>query len=102
MCSFFGFMLLSRFTHATLNCLRIEMSAATDSKDSKTPAAAQRVVDMRSDTVTKPTPAMRKAMAEAEVGDDVMGDDPSVNKLQADVAAILGYVEPVCLRCGQD
>ena len=43
-------------------------------------------IDLRSDTVTRPTPAMRKAMAEAEVGDDVFGDDPSVNRLQ-DIAA---------------
>jgi len=40
------------------------------------------VVDLRSDTVTKPTPAMRRAMAEAEVGDDVYGEDPTVNKLE--------------------
>ncbi len=39
-------------------------------------------IDLRSDTVTKPTPAMRKAMAEAEVGDDVFGEDPTVNALQ--------------------
>lgn len=38
-----------------------------------------RVVDLRSDTVTKPGPAMRQAMAEAEVGDDVLGEDPKVN-----------------------
>lgn len=42
-------------------------------------AACSRVVDLRSDTVTKPGPEMRRAMAEAEVGDDVMGEDPSVN-----------------------
>jgi threonine aldolase len=47
------------------------------------------VVDLRSDTVTKPTPAMRAAMAAAEVGDDVFGDDPTVNALQARVAALL-------------
>ncbi|KAM8837214.1 threonine aldolase 1 [Spinachia spinachia] len=44
-------------------------------------AARSRVVDLRSDTVTKPGPAMRRAMSEAEVGDDVMGEDPSVNEL---------------------
>ena len=44
------------------------------------------VVDLRSDTVTKPTPAMRRAMAEAEVGDDVYGEDPTVNRLQARAA----------------
>jgi len=45
-------------------------------------------VDLRSDTVTKPTPAMRRAMAEAEVGDDVYGEDPTVNRLQAHAAEI--------------
>ena len=47
-------------------------------------------IDLRSDTVTKPTPAMRKAMAEAEVGDDVFGEDPTVNFLQEKVAKLLG------------
>jgi len=46
-------------------------------------------IDLRSDTVTKPTPAMRKAMAEAEVGDDVFGEDPTVNILQEKVANLL-------------
>ena len=48
-------------------------------------------VDLRSDTVTKPTPAMRAAMAAAEVGDDVFGDDPTVNALQERIAALLGF-----------
>src|ERR1700683_5579134 len=47
-------------------------------------------VDLRSDTVTKPTAAMRRAMAEAEVGDDVYGEDPTVNKLQARAGEIFG------------
>lgn len=47
-------------------------------------------IDLRSDTVTKPTPEMREAMAEAEVGDDVYGDDPTVNKLQEKAAEMLG------------
>jgi threonine aldolase len=47
-------------------------------------------VDIRSDTLTKPTPAMRRAMAEAEVGDDVFGEDPTVNRLEARVAERLG------------
>ena len=47
-------------------------------------------IDLRSDTVTQPSPAMLQAMAEAEVGDDVFGDDPTVNKLQEKVAAMLG------------
>ncbi|HEX4664177.1 MAG TPA: low specificity L-threonine aldolase [Terriglobales bacterium] len=46
------------------------------------------VIDLRSDTVTRPTPAMRQAMAEAEVGDDVYGEDPTVNRLEAVAARI--------------
>src|SRR5258708_35320762 len=46
-------------------------------------------IDLRSDTVTHPTPAMRKAMAEAEVGDDVYGEDPTVNELQQYAADLL-------------
>ena len=49
-----------------------------------------KTIDLRSDTVTQPTAAMRAAMAAAEVGDDVFGDDPSVNALQARIAAMLG------------
>jgi threonine aldolase len=48
-------------------------------------------MDFRSDTVTRPTAAMRAAMAAAEVGDDVFGDDPNVNALQEEVAALLGF-----------
>jgi threonine aldolase len=47
-------------------------------------------IDLRSDTVTKPTPEMRKAMAEAEVGDDVYGEDPTVNRLEQKAAQLLG------------
>ncbi|MGH2820317.1 MAG: threonine aldolase family protein, partial [Actinomycetota bacterium] len=47
-------------------------------------------IDLRSDTVTRPTPEMRRAMAEAEVGDDVFGDDPTVNALQELAAGLLG------------
>jgi threonine aldolase len=47
-------------------------------------------IDLRSDTVTRPTAAMREAMARAEVGDDVFGEDPTVNRLQARVAELLG------------
>jgi len=49
-----------------------------------------RILDFRSDTVTRPTPGMRSAMAAAEVGDDVFGDDPTVNRLQRRVAEMLG------------
>jgi threonine aldolase len=48
------------------------------------------IVDLRSDTVTRPSPPMREAMARAAVGDDVYGEDPSVNQLQERVAALLG------------
>jgi threonine aldolase len=47
-------------------------------------------IDLRSDTVTQPSPAMREAMARAEVGDDVFGDDPTVNRLQSELAARFG------------
>jgi threonine aldolase len=49
-----------------------------------------KVIDLRSDTVTKPSPAMRRAMAEAEVGDDVYIEDPTVNRLQARAAEMFG------------
>ncbi len=49
-----------------------------------------KIIDLRSDTVTRPSPEMRRAMAEAEVGDDVFGDDPTVNLLQSKVAELLG------------
>jgi len=57
-------------------------------------------VDLRSDTVTRPTPAMRRAMAEAEVGDDVFGDDPTVNRLQERVAERLGKEAEIYVASG--
>jgi threonine aldolase len=48
------------------------------------------MIDLRSDTVTRPTPAMRQAMASAEVGDDVYGEDPTVNRLEKEAAAVFG------------
>ncbi|MBX5495708.1 MAG: low specificity L-threonine aldolase, partial [Bryobacteraceae bacterium] len=48
------------------------------------------MIDLRSDTVTRPTPEMRRAMAEAEVGDDVYGEDPTVNRLERRAAEIFG------------
>lgn len=53
-------------------------------------STAPRVIDLRSDTLTKPTTAMRQAMAEAEVGDDVYGEDPTVNRLERTAAERLG------------
>jgi threonine aldolase len=49
------------------------------------------MIDLRSDTVTRPSAGMRKAMAEAEVGDDVFGDDPTVNRLQEHAAGLFGF-----------
>lgn len=57
-------------------------------------------IDLRSDTVTKPTPAMRLAMAEAEVGDDVYGEDPTVIKLEQRVAALMGMEAAVYVPSG--
>src|ERR687884_646047 len=51
---------------------------------------ASGLVDLRSDTVTRPTPEMRRAMAEAEVGDDVYGEDPTVNALEEAFAERVG------------
>lgn len=48
------------------------------------------IIDLRSDTVTKPTESMNKAMISAPLGDDVFGEDPTVNALQAKVADLLG------------
>ena len=57
-------------------------------------------IDLRSDTVTKPTPEMREAMAEAEVGDDVFGDDPTLNRLEELAAQILGKEAAVFVPSG--
>jgi threonine aldolase len=57
-------------------------------------------IDLRSDTVTRPTPAMRKAMAEAEVGDDWYGDDPTVNRLQERCADITGKEAAIYVPTG--
>ena len=54
------------------------------------PAMSERPIDLRSDTVTHPTPEMRRAMADAELGDDVFGDDPTVNTLEERAAEITG------------
>ena len=59
-----------------------------------------RVVDLRSDTVTKPTEAMMRAMASAELGDDVFGDDPTVQRLEQRVAGLLGKEAAVFVASG--
>ena len=57
-------------------------------------------IDLRSDTVTLPSPAMRRAMAEAPVGDDQYGEDPSINRLQERVAALLGKEDALFVPSG--
>jgi threonine aldolase len=59
-----------------------------------------RIIDLRSDTVTLPTPTMRQAMAEAELGDDVYGEDPTINRLEALAAARLGKQAAVFVPSG--
>ncbi len=58
------------------------------------------MIDLRSDTVTKPTEAMRRAMAEAEVGDDVYGEDPTVNRLEREAALVLGREAAIFVPTG--
>ena len=58
------------------------------------------IIDLRSDTVTKPTAAMREAMANAEVGDDVYGEDPTVNRLEARAAEIFGREAAIFVPTG--
>ena len=60
----------------------------------------ERIIDLRSDTVTKPTPEMRAAMAEAEVGDDVYGEDPTINRLEARAAEVFGREAAIFIPTG--
>ncbi len=71
-------------------------SPLLSSEDGKRPLP----VDLRSDTVTKPTPAMRRAMMEAEVGDDVYGEDPTLNKLEKRAAEIFGREAAIFVPSG--
>ncbi|HEX7002781.1 MAG TPA: low-specificity L-threonine aldolase [Trueperaceae bacterium] len=61
---------------------------------------AAATIDLRSDTVTRPTPAMRRAMAEAPVGDDVYGEDPTVNRLQQMLARMTGFEAGLLMPTG--
>jgi threonine aldolase len=63
-------------------------------------SSSDRTIDLRSDTVTRPSEAMRKAMYEAEVGDDVYGDDPTVNRLEALGAEMLGIEAAIFASSG--
>src|ERR1022692_4840383 len=67
---------------------------------SSTRAAARSPIDLRSDTITRPSAGMRAAMAAAEVGDDVYGDDPTVNHLQTQIAARFGFESALFFATG--
>ena len=58
------------------------------------------IIDLRSDTVTKPSIEMRKIMADAEVGDDVYGEDPSINKLEKMLSEMLGKESGILMTSG--
>lgn len=62
--------------------------------------AKKKIIDLRSDTVTRPSPGMRKAIAEAIVGDDVLGDDPTIKELEKTAAALLGKEAAVYVPSG--
>jgi threonine aldolase len=66
----------------------------------KATVLTEKTIDLRSDTVTQPTEAMRRAMAEAPVGDDVYGEDPTVNRLEAMTADLLGKEAAVFVSSG--
>ena len=72
---------------SVLNATETDPVMAMNSRAATPPAG---VVDLRSDTVTRPSAEMRRAMAEAEVGDDVYGEDPTVNQLEREAAQIFG------------
>src|SRR5580698_7283173 len=73
--------------------------AQPDSSTAET-TRVRNAIDLRSDTVTKPTPEMRRAMAEAEVGDDVYGEDPTVNRLEERAAQIFGREAAIFVPTG--
>src|ERR1700744_3277956 len=68
--------------------------------DTSNPSNPRNPIDLRSDTVPKPTAAMRKAMAEAEVGDDVYSEDPTVNRLEQRAAEIFGREASIFVPTG--
>jgi len=76
------------------------LNPAEISEDRPESAVATAAIDLRSDTVTKPTPAMRTAMAAAEVGDDVYAEDPTVNLLEARAAAIFAREAAIFVPTG--
>ncbi len=87
----------ARVAHLWRSFLILAMTGFFHNRCMKQP---ERLIDLRSDTVTKPTPAMRQAMAGAEVGDDVFGDDPTVKELEEETAALLGKEAAVFTASG--
>ena len=81
-------------------CTKNEDQKMMSDQVSGTPDSPAPLVDLRSDTVTRPTPAMRAAMAEAEVGDDVFGEDPTVNRLEAMAAERFGHEAALFVSSG--
>jgi threonine aldolase len=77
----------------------VDVSRAVNAADAVL-GESGRLIDLRSDTVTRPGEAMRRAMAEAEVGDDVFGDDPTVNALQERIAGLLGFESALFVSSG--
>ena len=75
-------------------------SVSCGSATAQGPPGGPPVVDLRSDTVTRPTAAMRQVIANAPVGDDVFGDDPTVNALQDRIAALLGFEAALFMPSG--
>jgi threonine aldolase len=73
---------------------------STGRAENAEPRTRVSTVDLRSDTVTKPTPEMRRAMAEAEVGDDVYGEDPTINRLEQRAAEIFGREAAIFVPSG--
>ncbi len=73
---------------------------STGTAENAEPRMRVSTVDLRSDTVTKPTPEMRRAMAEAEVGDDVYGEDPTINRLEQRAAEIFGREAAIFVPSG--
>jgi threonine aldolase len=81
-----------------MKCMSAE--SAVFAEDAAATSASVAVIDLRSDTVTQPTPAMRAAMAAAKVGDDVYGEDPTINRLEARAAEIFGREAALFLPSG--
>lgn len=75
-------------------------SKSAEIRDAADEAVRANVVDLRSDTVTRPTPEMRRAMAQAEVGDDVYGEDPTINRLEHRAAEIFGREAAIFVPSG--